>query len=357
MNISVVSANGLSPANVAAWINLQTNDTTSDSPYFRPEFTQALGKVRNDVEVGLVEQEGQPVGFFPFQRRHGNVGWPVGGPLADFNGPIMRAGLPLDAGELVQRCGLSAWHFGCLVAAKANFRPYFWFLDGSPYIDISRGFDAYCADRRLAGSKAIRRTFQKLRKLERDHGEVRIEFNVKDERVLDQLIDWKAGQCRKLKVFNAFSPDWTRRLLEDLLEKDGIDFSGVMCALYVKDKLQAGFFCLRSNRVLHLWIAAYSPTMARYSPGSQLLVKMIQAAPSHGITRIDLGPGNERFKRSFGTGTITLAEGSIDSRFMTRTARRLWHRSRHWVRSSRLRRPVLPAWRLVRRARDRVRFQ
>jgi CelD/BcsL family acetyltransferase involved in cellulose biosynthesis len=357
MKVAVVSANELSPENISAWVNLQTQDVTSDSPYFRPEFTQALGRVRTDVEVGVVEQEGQPVGFFPFQRRHGNVGWPVGGPLADFNGPIMRAGLPLDARELVQSCGLSAWHFGCLVAAKANFRPYFWFLDGSPFIDTSRGFDAYCADRRQAGSKVIRRTFQKLRKLERDEGDVRIEFNVTDERVLDQLIEWKAAQCRKLKVFNAFSPDWTRRLLNDLLEKNDINFSGEMCALYVKDELQAGFFCLRSNHVLHLWIAAFGPELSRYSPGYQRLIKIIQAAPSYGITRIDLGPGNEQFKRSFGNGAITLAEGSIDSRIMTRTARRLWHSSRHWVSHSRLRRPVLPAWRLVRRARDKVNFR
>jgi CelD/BcsL family acetyltransferase involved in cellulose biosynthesis len=125
----------------------------------------------------------------------------------------------------------------------------------------------------------------------------------------------------------------------------------------VNDELQAANFCLRSNQVLHLWIAAYNPALARYSPGNQLLIRLIQETPNSGIARIDLGPGHQRFKYSFANGMIALAEGSVDSRIMTRTARRIWHSSRHWIRRSRLRRPVLPAWRLFRRATDKVYFQ
>ena len=93
MNVTVVPARELSPENISAWVSLQSADPSSDSPFFRPEFRQAVAAVRKDVEVAVLEENGQPVGFFPFQRRHGNVGRPVGGPMADFNGPILRPGL------------------------------------------------------------------------------------------------------------------------------------------------------------------------------------------------------------------------------------------------------------------------
>ncbi len=357
MNVTVIPADQLSPEQVWAWATLHSADPSSDSPFFRPEFTQAVAAVRKDVEVAVLEENGQPVGFFPFQRRHGNVGRPIGGPMADFNGPILRPGLAVDARELIESCGLSAWHFDCLVAAKTAFRPYFWFLDGSPYIDTSRGFDAYWASRRQAGSATLRKTFQKLRKLEREVGDVRIKFATRKEQVLRKLIEWKGAQCRKARVFNVFSPEWTGQLLRNLLERNAVEFSGIMSALYVRDELQAVFFCLRSNYVLHLWIAAYGPKLAKYSPGYQLLTKMVQAAHGLGIERIDLGRGTERFKASFATGAIPLAEGSVDVRPARRTLRWLWHRSRHQIGQSALRKPVAAPWRLLKRVRDKAHYR
>ena len=56
------------------------------SPYFCPEFTQAVGDVREDAFVGIVEDAGEFVGFFPFQRRALGVGKPIAGPLSDYQG-------------------------------------------------------------------------------------------------------------------------------------------------------------------------------------------------------------------------------------------------------------------------------
>ena len=55
---------------------------------FGPEFTQAVAAVRGDVEVGVLEERGEPVGFFPFQRSRRNVARPVGGKMSDFQGLI-----------------------------------------------------------------------------------------------------------------------------------------------------------------------------------------------------------------------------------------------------------------------------
>ena len=52
----------LRPSSLAAvhwqrWSQFQAAEPALDSPYFRPEFTQAVAKVRRDVEVALASRE------------------------------------------------------------------------------------------------------------------------------------------------------------------------------------------------------------------------------------------------------------------------------------------------------------
>ena len=53
----------LKPAEIALWDRLQREQTDFESPYFRPEFTQAVAGVRDDVEVAVIEEDGRPAGF------------------------------------------------------------------------------------------------------------------------------------------------------------------------------------------------------------------------------------------------------------------------------------------------------
>ena len=49
MNATVTPARALSPGVVARWSELQLRDRCLASPFFRPEFTQAVAQVRNDL--------------------------------------------------------------------------------------------------------------------------------------------------------------------------------------------------------------------------------------------------------------------------------------------------------------------
>ena len=80
-----------------AWSQIQRDNEELASPYFRPEFTQAVASVRGDVEVAVLEDHGEIVGFFPYQRGRGGVARPVGGRLSDFQGVVARKGVALDA--------------------------------------------------------------------------------------------------------------------------------------------------------------------------------------------------------------------------------------------------------------------
>lgn len=358
MNVTTIFPKELSSDLVAAWIRFQSADHSVDSPFFRPEFAQAVSAERKQAEVAILEHEGQCIGFFPFQRSRGNIGLPLGGRLSDFQGVVTRPGITLDPVQLVRQCGLLAWHFDHLIAAQVAFDPFHWSADCSPYIDASVGYDAYVAERRAAGAADVMQAVKKRRKSENQLGPVRFEPRTTDREVLETLIEWKSNQYRRTRITSPFSFPWTVALLERLLHlPDDPDFCGMLSALYFGDHLAAAHFGMRSGGVLHWWFPAYDPELSKYSPGSQLLLECVRAAGALGIRRIDLGKGREPYKRDFMTGAIALAEGSVDTRAITRSLRHAWHQAHHWARDSPLRGPAIVPWRLIMRLRDQFQFR
>jgi CelD/BcsL family acetyltransferase involved in cellulose biosynthesis len=357
MNVTILSARDLTPEHLAIWDAIQRADRNLESPFFRPEFCQALADVRPDIEVAVLETKGRVAGFFPFQRQRGNIGRPVGGPLSDYHGLVLQAGITVELKELFHHCKLDAWHFDHLIAAQSAFKEHHWLQTSSPYINTSNGFEAYQAGRRLAGSQVIAKTLQKKRKLEREIGPIRFENHNRDPRVLETLIRWKGEQYRRSVLYDMFAPDWSRTLFRNLLTTSNPALCGSMSVMYVEDQLAAIFYVLRSHHVAHAWCTAYRRDLARYSLGYQLLLEMIQSAEAQGIKHIDLGRGNERYKRSFMSGAIPLAEGSVDMRTATRAFRKLWHHAHRWVGESSLRRPLTLPWRCIKRELHRAAFR
>src|SRR5437764_897123 len=124
MNINVVTFEELTKAQIEAWSEIQLAEPLLASPYFRPEFTQAVSAVRDDVEVAVLTDGVRPVGFLPFHRSRWKVGYPVGLRLSDFHGLIAPATIECDPLELLRACHLNAWHFDHLVSASRTFSPF-----------------------------------------------------------------------------------------------------------------------------------------------------------------------------------------------------------------------------------------
>src|SRR5262249_3335745 len=188
---------GLTLGQLARWTELQQTVDGFESPYFRPEFTLDVAAVRNDVEVVVFEQSGEPVGFLPFQRGRWNVGYPVGWPLSDFQGAIVSPQVDWDPLEVVRACGLSAWDFDHVLVGQRQFRPHHVSLADSPYMDLTDGFDTYAAGRRRAGSEQLTQALRKGRKARRELGAVRFEAHTEDPAALERLIEWKRDQYRR----------------------------------------------------------------------------------------------------------------------------------------------------------------
>jgi CelD/BcsL family acetyltransferase involved in cellulose biosynthesis len=327
MKITVISANELTPDHVHAWTCVQQTNADLESPFFRPEFTQLVASARGDVEVAVLEEGGEPAGFFPFERRFRWRAGPVGGRLNDFQGVIARPGLNWRADELIKACDLTAWDFDHLLPSQQPFGNYHFATGSSPYMDVSAGFDAYYSERYRKGSRDFREIARKIRKVEREVGPIRFELHTDDREVLTTLLCWKSEQYRRARVTDVFAFPWAAQLLEQVqLQKDDA-FAGNLSTLYFGDRLAAVELMLRSGHVLHGWFPAYDPDLGRYSPGVILSFELARAMPARGLRRYHMGKGETRHKNTFATGAIPLASGCVTLDPLDGLLRYSWHQS------------------------------
>jgi CelD/BcsL family acetyltransferase involved in cellulose biosynthesis len=351
MNINLISAEALTPEHLRLWSEWQRADATLHSPFLRPEFTRQAAAVCPGIEVAVIQQNGGPAGFFPFQRTGPHVAGPVAGPFCDFQAVVAGPGSTWTPEELLRGCRLTAWHFHHLVASQDAFRRHHYCDSPSFYMDLSGGYDAYCAERNQSGTQQIRRTQQKTRKIGREVGPLRFVAHTADCQVFETLVRWKVQHYRRINAINYLDADWTRQLLARLIELRDDCFRGMLSALYCGDRLIAVHLGIRSCEVLHSWLPTYDPELADYSPGAILFLQLAQESPALGIQRIDLGRGDERFKVSLGSGAVAVAQGSVNLRPVSRLIRRGSFRFFRWLRASRWRTPAKFAGRMVPRLR------
>jgi CelD/BcsL family acetyltransferase involved in cellulose biosynthesis len=348
-NIRTISADQLTPAHIAVWSEIQQAEAMFDSPYFRPEFTQAVASVRKDVEVGILEDGGEPVGFFPFQRGPRNVALPVGGRMSDFHGVIVRKDVAWESQKLLRDCRLSAWCFDHLVAAQEPFVSHHWKTAPSPYLDLSQGWSGYQTTQQTLHRDYFKKAMRKLRHAEREAGPLRIEIDTRNQVVFQSLVQWKIDQYYRTGVTNVLAFDWTISLLQRMLSAKSEAFCGMMSALYMGNVLTAVVLSMRSYGVVHSWFSAYRPNFAPLSPGLILWLEIAKAYPALGVRRLDLGKGPETYKQHLMSGAIDVAEGAVDFRPLAGAMQRGWHRAYEWARCSPLRRPLLAPGRILRK--------
>lgn len=348
MNVSVVSADQMSIDQVQAWDALQRTDPNCDNPFFRPELIQLAAQVQPNVEVAILQENGEAVGFLPFERSAGDIGLPVISRISDMHGAVVRRDIPWDAADLIRQAGLNVWHFDHLPATQKPFAPWFRSLEDSPYIDLKDGFDAWCQDRREAGSSAISQAKRKARKLGKDIGPVRFELHDGEPDVMAALISWKSAQLEQQGFLNIFNFDWVRDLMELLQDWSTNGCRTCLSALYAGDRLVAAHLGLHSGAVLSSWIPAYDAEVSRYSPGLILHVEMARAAAEAGITRIDLCRGENQLKSSLMSDAFPVAIGALDLRPVRRLMTAGYYCARQIARESSFGRVPLQVYRAIR---------
>lgn len=303
----------LTRRDLATWSRLQEADPAFASPFLRPEFAQAVGAVRDDVLVAAVGPEESPQAFLGFQRR-GRIGLPVGGGLSDCQGIVADPGWRSDGAAMVRSLGLARLDVSRLVIARGGVVPARGRLMAAPLIRLDDGFDAYARARRAAGSQAVVQTLSHARRLERALGPLRFVPHDPDPRVLHQLIAWKRTQYALPRWGGTLDPlarPWAVALLERVQATQAPGFAGMLSTLWAGETLVAAHLGMRSRSLLHWWFPAHDPAQAKLAPGRILLLEAIRHAAQSGLSGIDLGAGEESYKRRFADAEVALVAGTV----------------------------------------------
>lgn len=353
MQIETKKPASLTQTECDVWRDIVAENVHFSSPYFHPQFTRDVASVRDDVEVGVISECEQVVGFFPFQR-NGNSARPVGGMLSDAHGAIVRDGVDWNWGRLLSGCGLAAWDYHYQIESQIPEVEWHPEVEPAAVMNVQGGFDEYKA--RLKSKSVVSQSDRKARKLARECGEIRFEWDSNDEEAFELLRKWKSQQYHESDIADVFGFEWTTELLQTIWQKSSHDYEGLLSVMYVGDRPAAIHFGLRASNVLHQWFPAYDPELKNYSPGVIHLLDMARHAADHGVERIDLGRICH-YKSRVATHTVNVAEGSIDLRFVSRMLKNGYHQTYEWLRHSPLRTVARIPGRMLRRLAEQKQFQ
>ncbi len=337
---TLTSANQLSAAQLDAWRQLLVRAPHFESPFFTPEYTQAVAKVVPHIEVAMLHGAAGVEVVFPFERAANGRAIAVGRDIADYQGAIYARGVDFDCEAMLKFLGLTQWRFDHLFPCDGALASKCWVNWASPQIDLSNGVEDYLREL-YARHKRIKRTFvQSERGLQRDLGPVRMEFASNCPHAFDLLLDWKCFQYEASKRWHPFRQQWVRTFLADAVHHDSLHFAGCLSVMYAGTTPVAINYSLRSQRTMHVLICAYDPQFARYSPGLLCFSKMIELCETAGVEIIDLGKGVEFFKRRLMNSAAMLGEGHVDLIAPRAWVRQSLEQSRYRFLRSRLSNPM-----------------
>jgi CelD/BcsL family acetyltransferase involved in cellulose biosynthesis len=305
------------------WRAMQAAAPQLHNPFLSAEFTLAVGRAREAARVAVLEEGQQVVGFLPYELAGFGVGKAIGAGLSDCQGLICRPGCGWDPRAFLRGCGLAVWEFDHLVGSQLPLfcdRGVRW---PSPVMDLVNGYEAYLEGRRLESKKIVKTTFWKQRKMQREVGDIRFDFDCRDLGTLSALIRWKSAQYARMLEYDRFADPRTVEIVEDLFHTQTAECAGTLSVMYAADRPVAAHFGLRSSTVLACWFPAYDGAFAKYSPGLQLHFMMAEAAAARGIRYLDLGKGHLEYKESLKSGDLEVAEGWISRPHPTALVRRM----------------------------------
>jgi CelD/BcsL family acetyltransferase involved in cellulose biosynthesis len=305
-SIHTVRAGDLRDSEWEAWARIQRSYPEYRSPFFHPGFFRLLARVRPGLEVAVVAENGVPQGFLPFHRMPRGIGLPGGLHLADYHGGVFTPGTFPAAETLLEGAKLSAYDFHFWpeetlpAAARAEGHGTSWM------IGLRQDYAAHWSKRMRANLAYGER------KLAAREGALELEFQTKELRFLEMLLEWKRRQYVKSGVGDAMGEEWVRLFLRELFLHPGEDFGGVLSVLRAGEKVVALHFGLRARGVLHYWFPVYDPDYARFSPGLNLLMRLCHEAARRGYDTMDLGCGDEPYKPRFSPGGRRVRSGSLE---------------------------------------------
>lgn len=292
IRLRVQSLEDLTASDWAQWRQLRASGTGLRSPFFSPEFIRTAAALRPQVEVAVVEEGDRILGYLPFERSVGNRAVPVAGAFNDAHG-LIGSGVDfrrLAGDPLMPEMSFHAWDgplqgvddfvLGYTRSYMANLGAH------------DEGYVAFLERERATILKQRRKT----KKMVRDLGPLRLEFDCRSEEVFSRLVTLKREHYQRTNIFDILSVRWAQDLLSGLWYQSEAGCHGVLSALYAGKTLVAVHYGLREGDFLHYWFPTYDPEHHQYSPGTALFLEIARQAGDLGLTQIDMGYGEQAYK-------------------------------------------------------------
>jgi CelD/BcsL family acetyltransferase involved in cellulose biosynthesis len=306
LKVDIAATETLGEADWAIWRAMLEANPALTSPYFRPEFARAAGRVSPGAGVAVFSRGGETVGFFPHQRRGGAM-QPLAAPMNDYHGIIAFPGEAPSLEAAAEMLGAARLNLTAWVGPTGlgeDRRTVQVELDES-------GYDGWYAERRTSFGKFFKDKERARRSMEAELGPLRVEHGLRDPALLDWLIDLKRDQYRRTGRHDIFACGWTADLLHALLKEEGEGLGASLAALWAGDRLTAVEYALHAGDQYHFWFPGYEPSLARCSPGILLSLDTMRLASAHGYRTFDFGFEGEHYKKYFGNGFRVVREAVV----------------------------------------------
>jgi CelD/BcsL family acetyltransferase involved in cellulose biosynthesis len=280
------------------WLALLNRVESCQTPFLHPTFASFAAEAGRPVQVVVAERDGRAVAFFPCERS-GRLATPVAARLSDYQGVVQATPGDWSPREFARQTGIRQFRFDHLLSAEGTFPGRGYSAHRSPVVDLPDGFAAYREGLKQEGNKHLEQILQKYRKAERECGPLRFTLHDPRPEVLEQLVAWKQSQYARTGVLDVFRHAWAKSLVCRLAQHREEGFGGLVSTLHAGEELVAVHLGLFAGSTLHYWFPAYHGEHAcsRHSPGLLLVALLLQHLAEQGLTRLDFGRGEERYKR------------------------------------------------------------
>jgi len=312
IDVQFITAHELCGELADRWNMLRSSNDYLASPYFDIHFVKAVAKVRDDVEIALFLEDDEVVGFLPFQLNSSGRAVPAGGRLNDYHGIIGETSdIESHFKKMFQARGLKSFAFHALPPGSDTYEPYAFREIRTHHLDLSIGWEGYRKWVRKHSS-TVKRQGQKTRNLEKAVGPIRFEFDSQEGDVLERLIELKRAKYQRSKTFDILSVQWAADLLRELQGVKHPNFQGILQTMWAGDELVCVHFGMLTNKILHYWFPIFDHQYARYSPGTEMMMRVAEQCCELGIEKLDLGYGDDPWKFKFCNGHTQVLNGQVN---------------------------------------------
>ena len=319
----------LGEADWAAWGRFRAANTDLQSPYFHPEYTRLLSKLRPDVRVLCqYDDAGEAIAFLPIQGRR--FARPVGSPMSDYHAIITNSA-DITYDSFLSQTDIGAYHFSCATDPQRLRMPQILSENETAAIDILTTAEDWRAERDGSYRRHLKSNRRRTRKAEDAFGPKRIETFSRNIDVFTSLLTWKRKKFADTGKYDVLSADWTESLIRTLWERGPkADLRCDMHAIYFGDRLAAIDLGLSDGTTFHSWMVAYDDELSGFGPGIQLLEGLIDATSETGYKHIDMGEGLDGYKRHYASASGKVVSGLVPLKGAAGHLSRIYAKTERW---------------------------